>query len=172
MNSTPAESAETLVSFDDVYEAQYRRLLALAHAATGNWQSAEDLTQETFLRALRHWHKIAQYDDPGAWLRRVLINRVASRWRGLGREQLAFGRWVSRSPEEASDQSMHDAAFWSAVRRLSPQQRRVVLLHYVDDLDVEQIARVLECSAGTVKTHLHRARTQLAVLLTEGGNNV
>ncbi len=79
---------------------------------------------------------------------------------------------ASRSPEEASDPSMRDAAFWAAVRRLSLQQRRVVLLHYVDDLDVEQIARVLECSAGTVKTHLHRARTQLAVLLTEGGNNV
>lgn len=161
-----------MVSFDDVYDAHYRRLLALAHAATGSWQHAEDLTQETFVRALRHWEKISRYDDPGAWLRRVLINRVASRWRGLGREQLAFGRWAGRAAEETQDSSLGDATFWSAVRRLSPQQRRVVLLHYVDDLDVEQVARILECSSGTVKTHLHRARTQLAVLLAEGGSDV
>lgn len=172
MNPTPSESAESMVSFVDVYDAHYRRLLALAHAATGSWQHAEDLTQETFVRALRHWGKVSHYDDPGAWLRRVLINRVASRWRGLGREQLAFGRWAGRTAEESQDSSLSDPAFWSAVRRLSPQQRRVVLLHYVDDLDVQQVALILECSAGTVKTHLHRARTQLAVLLAEGGSDV
>ena len=84
------------MSFEDFYDAHYRRALALARAATGNWQTAEDLPQEAFTRALRHWGKISAYDDPGAWLRRVLVNRVCSRWRSLTVEQAALSRWFQR----------------------------------------------------------------------------
>lgn len=62
-----------------------------------------------------------------------------------------------------------DGALWAAVRQLSDKQRTAIALYYVDDLPLDEIASVLGCSAGTVKTHLQRGRRRLAELLDDEG---
>lgn len=155
-----AERAHTH-DFSTCYHDHYRALLGIARAATGSWHAAEDITHETFVRAWRKWDSVGSYENPGAWLRLVLLGRVNNRWRSLGRERAAYGR-LRVVPEAVADEPALDDGFWRAVSELPTQQRNVVLLHYADDQSVESIAVTLGCSPGTVKTHLSRARHTLA----------
>ncbi len=157
----------TTHDFSTVYLDNHRALVGIARAATGSWEVAEDLTHETFVKAWRKWDRIGGYDNPGAWLRLVLLHRVSSRWRSLGRERAAFGRLPAPGPSAPADHGIDDE-FWGAVATLPTQQRSVVLLYYADDQSVDDIAAVLGCSSGTVKTHLSRARQTLATRLAEG----
>lgn len=150
------------MTFDDFYLAVSPRTLALAQALTGNWGDAEDLVQDAFAAAARRWDQVGLYDDPASWVRRLVLNRSVSRWRRLQREALAVVRLSNRTNDGLADADPTDPQFWAAVRRLPAQQARAVALYYVEDLSIEEIARQLQCSAGTVKTHLSRARANLA----------
>ncbi len=166
-SDTRMAAPATTHDFSTVYLANHRALVGIARAATGSWEAAEDLTHETFVKAWRGWDRIGGYDNPGAWLRLVLLHRVSSRWRSLGRERAALGRMPVAVDAAAADSAIDDG-FWAAVATLPTQQRNVVLLHYADDQSVDDIAAVLGCSSGTVKTHLSRARQALATRLREG----
>jgi RNA polymerase sigma-70 factor (ECF subfamily) len=154
-------ASHVATTFDDFYASTARRTLSLAYVLTGNWGDAEDLVQDAYAVAAKRWAEIGSYDDPSAWVRRVVLNRSVSRRRRLQREALAVVRLGNRTDERVVDDDPMDPVFWAAVRRLPPQQSRAVALFYVNDLSVEQIARVLACAEGTVKTHLSRARTTL-----------
>ncbi len=156
------EPASTAMTFDDFYASTSQRTLALAHALTGNWGDAEDLAQDAFAAAARRWDQVGLYDDPSSWVRRLVLNRSVSRWRRLQREALAVVRLGNRTTDGTPDTDPMDPRFWAAVRRLPAQQARAAALFYVEDLAVDEIARQLGCSTGTVKTHLSRARANLA----------
>lgn len=150
--------------FEDFYAATAKRTLALAYALTGSWGDAEDLVQDAFVAAHRQWGAVSAYDAPAAWVRRLVMNRAVSRWRRLRNEATTLVRLGTRQGLAAPDVPADDE-FWAAIRRLPPQQARAAALFYVEDLSVEQIAQHLQCSTGSVKTHLSRARTALAELL-------
>jgi RNA polymerase sigma-70 factor (ECF subfamily) len=153
----PSES----LTFDDFYRREHRQVLGLAFVLTGNQWVAEDTAQEAFTAAYRRWHFIVAYDSPGAWVRRVTCNRAASVLRRRVREAKALMRLAGRAqPYIELDEG--DEAFWQAVRRLPPRQAQVVALYYMEDYSVREIAEVLDCSEGTVKTHLSRARDAVA----------
>lgn len=149
-----------MISFEIFYQEQYRALLSIAVALTMDRAAAEDLVQETFMSAHRRWDRISQYDNPKAWLRRVLINRATSRSRRIGSEMRAVTRIGPPLPVEP-DLSAETSEVWSAVRRLPRRQRQAVALHYVAQLSMTEIADVMGCSIGAVKSHLHRAREAL-----------
>lgn len=153
-------SAIQIAAFDDFYVATARRTLALARSLTSSWADAEDLVQEAYADAHRRWAIIGAYDDPAAWVRRAVVNRSASRWRRLGREVRALTRLGSRRVDDAAVDPI-DAELWRQVAALPVRQAQAVALFYVDDLSVDQIADLLGCSTGTVKTHLSRARATL-----------
>jgi RNA polymerase sigma-70 factor (ECF subfamily) len=73
-----------------------------------------------------------------------------------------LGRLWSRRATDQIELPRNDAELWRLVRSLPERQAHVVALHYVDDRSVAEIAKLLDCSEGTVKTHLHRARVSLA----------
>ena len=162
--STPPQPL-LVVTFDEFHATTSRRTLALAYALTGNWGDAEELVQDAYLAASRKWAELSRYDDPSSWVRRIVLNRSVSRWRRLQRESRAVVRLGRRTDQTVRDDDPLDPQFWAAVRRLPAQQARAVALYYVDDLSVEQIAQHLECSVGSVKTHLSRARAALASAL-------
>lgn len=150
------------MDFTSFYSSSAPRTLALAYSLTANWSDAEDLVQDAYADAHRRWAELANYDDPAGWVRRAVINRSKSRWRRIRREVAAFARLTDQGTSELVDaDGGPDHEFWAEVRRLPPQQRRVVGLYYVEDLSVDQIASALSCSSGTVKTHLSRARATL-----------
>jgi len=156
-----AEARSESLTFDDFYRSEYRHVLGLAFVLTGNQWVAQDTAQDAFTAAFRHWRSIVAYDSPGAWVRRVTCNRAASVLRRRVREAKALMRlaaWTQTHIELEEG----DEAFWQAVRRLPPRQAQAVALYYLEDYSVRKIAEVLDCSEGTVKTHLSRARNAVA----------
>jgi RNA polymerase sigma-70 factor (ECF subfamily) len=162
MVSNDGASAVATANFELFYVQTGRRMLALAYSLTGSWGDAEDLVQEAYVAAHRRWAVVGGFDDPAAWVRRVITNRAVSRWRRLGRELSVRQRLEARARTSAGDAEPLDGAFWAAVRALPRQQALVVALYYVEDLSVDAISELLGCAAGTVKTQLFRARHTLA----------
>lgn len=139
-------------------------LIAFAWSLTGDRATAEDLAQDALETAWRHWDRVADYDRPGAWARRVVANRATDRGRRSGREQRALQR-LGGMPAPEYELQAPDRRFWAAVRGLPQRQAQVVALHYLEDRSVADIAGVLGISTGAVKSHLHRGRQALAVEL-------
>lgn len=151
-----------LESFDDFFLREYARVLALAFALSGSRWAAEDLTQDAFLAAHQAWQRISRYEDPAAWVRRVVANKSVSAVRRRVSEAKALARFWSMDRLQAPDFLASDPAFWAAVRSLPRKQAQVVALYYLEDLSVSQVADILDIAPGTVKRHLFRARATLA----------
>lgn len=161
------------VAFDAFYRVELHSLVALATSLTGDAGHGPELAQEALLRTYRSWETVSRLDRPGAWTRRVLINLTIDAHRRAQREERATRRAANaRTTEQASSPvDPVSEQFWAAVRALPDRQRHAVALHYIDDLSVAEVARVLEVTEGTVKTSLHMARKSLALRLgvAEGG---
>ena len=157
--------------FEATYRAEVHGLTALARSLTGDREVAADLVHEAMVRTYRSWPHVASLDRPGAWIRRVLINLVIDAQRRRRRETGVLTRLAHTTtptpaaPDDRLDADLDAGRFWAAVRELPERQRAAVALCYIDDLGIAEIAEVLEVSAGTVKTSLHRARRQLAAVL-------
>jgi RNA polymerase sigma factor (sigma-70 family) len=147
-------------------------MVAIARALVAERSQAEDLVQESFISAHRHWDRISGYDQPRLWVRRVLINRATSLRRRLGSELKAVVR-IKTEPGTGvvDDLSPPSTEVWEEVRKLPRRQQQSVVLHYVGGLTMEEIGEALDCSPGTVKAHLHRARQQLKTKLSSWEEN-
>ena len=84
------------VSFEHVYSAEYRSLVALAFTLAGNRAVAEDIVQEALLRLHQRWSRVGAYERPGAWVRRVVLHLACSRARRVAAEARALARSVER----------------------------------------------------------------------------
>lgn len=83
----PLEVSLTAVeTFEEYYRRDYRSLVGLAYVLTGSQFAAEDLVQDALTTANKKWSSIASYDNPGAWVRRVMVNKSTSRFRKLQTE--------------------------------------------------------------------------------------
>lgn len=154
--------AITLVeSFELYYRRDYRSLLGLAYVLTGSSTMAEDIVQDALTEAHRRWDTVARYDDPGAWVRRVMVNKSKSRLRKLRSETKALSIFGNRRVELV-EPTERVTEVWSAVRALPAKQANVVALFYWEDRSLAQIAEILGMADSTVKTHLKRARATLA----------
>jgi len=149
-----------LEDFESFFRREYPRLLTLAVALIGDREVACEVVQESLLRTFDSWPRIVRLERPGGWTRRVLVNLCTDFHRRRGREQRALAQSVSVHAVEIAD--LPSPVFWDAVRKLPRLQRSVVVLYYVDDLSVTEVAAVMSVSAGSVKTSLSRARASLA----------
>ena len=148
--------------FEDFYVKEYSAVVGLAYALSGSRSGAEDLAQEAFLAAYSDWDRIAGYEQPGAWVRRVVANRSVSAFRRKAAEARALGRAVLGHATELPDLGASDPEFWNAVRSLPRRQSQAVALFYLEDLSIAEVADILDMSPGTVKRHLHNGRLALA----------
>lgn len=152
--------------FDELYRADWAAVVALGWTLTGSRSAAEELAQDAFLDAYRRWDHVGSLDRPGAWVRRAVANRAVSHRRHLrvvadGTARLA-GAARTAQDAHADAPPATDPTFWSAVRALPERQAQAIALHYLEDLDVAEIAGLLELRASTVRVHLSRARRTLA----------
>lgn len=154
-------TAAVYEDFDAFYGRDVRGVIGLAYVLSGSRSGAEDLAQEAFLAAYRHWSRVGIYDNPGAWVRRVVANNAVSAARRRVSEAKSLVRLRNERvvvPELAED----NEALWAAVRQLPRRQAQVVALCYWDSLNSREIAEILDLSEPTVKSHLQRARQSLA----------
>ena len=100
--------------FEDFYVKEYSAVVGLAYALSGSRTGAEDLAQEAFLAAYRDWDRIAGYEQPGAWVRRVVANRSVSSFRRRTAEAKALARAALGRRLELPDLGSSDPEFWEA----------------------------------------------------------
>lgn len=156
-----------MTDFDEFYAAHYADLVVQIYAYFGDRQEAQDVVQEAFCRALARWRRLSAYDDPVAWVRRVAWNLATSRWR---RARTALG-FLRRQREEpvVDAPGLDRVALVNALAALPPAQRRAMVLHYLVDLSVAEIAQREGVAEGTVKSWLYRGRAALAEQLSRTG---
>jgi RNA polymerase sigma-70 factor (ECF subfamily) len=172
--SEPASDIEVQVigtaePFSRFYEREFRRVVALAYVLSGSRTGAEDLAQDGFLAAYRRWEQVGLHPNPGGWVRRVVSNRAVSMWRRRMAEAKAVLRLTGEQTDPPEEMDPAATEVWSHVRRLPKRQAQSLALRYLDDLTVDQIADVLQCSPGSVKQHLHRGQRAIARRLGEEG---
>jgi RNA polymerase sigma-70 factor (sigma-E family) len=130
-----------------------------AYLLCGDWHLADDLVQDTLVKAYQHWNRVRQADSPDAYVRRILLNEVHGRWRR--RERVVP---VARFPEgrepvapDATDELVRRAGLLQALLALPLRQRATVVLRYLEGMSERETATVLGCSEGTVKSQSARA---------------
>lgn len=156
------------MDFVELVETESRGLIAAVTAIVGDAARAEEITQDAFERCYLRWRRVSHLDRPGAWVRRVAINRAISvRRRDVG-ERGALGRLAGRAADPSGavtdDPSMvlwDETGVWAAVRALPREQASAVALRYAADLGIGDIAATMHLSEAAVKSLLHRARTTL-----------
>jgi RNA polymerase sigma-70 factor (ECF subfamily) len=159
--------------FDALFVVGYPRLVRTVGFICGDADVAADCVADAFERAYVRWRKVGRLDDPLGWVRRVAINRATDVHRRRSRGRRALLRLAGR-PEASRPHDLQvtdatafrDSELAAAMVELSPQQRAVVALHYLDDLSVADVAIAMGLSDGAVKYHLHQARGRLRTLLT------
>ncbi|MFD0819971.1 RNA polymerase sigma factor [Micromonospora zhanjiangensis] len=158
---------DTDQAWGELYHACYRRLVTQLYAFTADLTEAQDVVQEAFARALARPRGLAGVDNPEAWLRTVAVNVVRRRWRRrrLLDTILLRDRPVSRLVEAAPGPERTDLR--DAIATLPAGHRQAIVLHYLGDLPLEEIARLLDVPVGTVKSRLSRGRTVLAARLAD-----
>jgi RNA polymerase sigma-70 factor (sigma-E family) len=148
--------------FAQFVEARQRGLQQTAWLLTGDWALAEDLVQTALARSWPRWERIQRRDNPEIYVRRVMVNTWAS-WRRR--------RWRAEHPAGAvpDGPAAGDVAAETAARvavravlaTLTGRQRAVLVLRVFDDLSEVQVAQVLGCATGTVKSTMARAVARL-----------
>lgn len=149
-------------AFDAFVRTRMPELLRFGHMLTGNPDAAADLVQDALERTLDAWPRIRNHDDPEGYVRRIMVNRNISIWRRRRREYLVDG-----VPDRAhhEDPPIPDQELRDALAALPPRQRTVLVLRYAEDLSERQVAEMLGCSVGTVKSQTFKALAKLRARL-------
>jgi len=158
-------------AFHQLFEAYYKRTYAVAYNILRRKESAEDITQDAFIKAFQNLHQLKDAAKFGAWLA-VIASNLARNY--LKREKKVI--LTDEQPEQAVDQESagtEDSALHNmemnrirrAIRELPADYYQVIVLQYYHDLKVEEIADMLQIKSGTVKSRLFRARQRLAEIL-------
>jgi RNA polymerase sigma-70 factor, ECF subfamily len=149
-----------------------------AYRLTGNDADASDLTQEAFLRVYRAWQSFKPGTSFLSWIYRIVTNLYRDelrRRKGRYQEEIpednepqAFGagRPLAVSPIDEYVEAQYSEPISKALAALSADQRQIVVLADVEECSYQEIAEIVGCSIGTVRSRLHRARGQLRKLVT------
>jgi RNA polymerase sigma-70 factor (sigma-E family) len=146
--------------FDEFVREHRVSLLKFAMVLTGDFPLSEDLVSDALARAYEDWTRIAFMDRPIAYLRKAIVNGYLSMRRRWARD---LSRFVARDSVEETVVADERQAMVARLAKLPARQRSVVVLRYYADLDDDEIAQVLGCSAATVRSHAARALRALRV---------
>jgi RNA polymerase sigma-70 factor (ECF subfamily) len=146
-------------SFEAFFAAEHARLFGALCLVTGDRHEAEEVMQDAFLRLWERWDRVAEVDDPSAYLFRTAMNVFRNRYR---RAALALRKTVSIAPTEDALATIEDRdVVVRALRDLTPDQRAAVVLTGYVGLTSEEAGKVLGMRAGTVRTLATRARAAI-----------
>ncbi len=136
-------------------------------------QASLDIVQETFINAVRHIGSLRDEGKFAGWLFGIAHQKCAQRWRRQTRHETALGELSGDTPElepgpdDLLIRQEQEEAFMRLLNQLPPPQRSVLLLHFIEDFSIEQIAEITGVASGTVKSRLHYAKRALKQLLKE-----
>jgi RNA polymerase sigma-70 factor (sigma-E family) len=142
--------------------ARSQALLRTAYLLTGDERAADDLFQSALLRTLQHWRRIRDYEALEGFVRQVMVNELRSWHRRKASREVVSSVVTDRlAPAyESADLGQTDL-IQRALLALPPRQRATIVLRYFEDLPEAEVARVLECSVGTVKSQTNKGLANL-----------
>ncbi len=149
----------TPATLEALFRQSYRSIVQALALAGGDLAAAEDATQEAFAQAWVSWGRISRYDNPGAWVRRVAINKLHNAHRSRLRGEAAVQRMTYEVASVPPAEPESDLVL--GLQRLPYKQRLCAVLYYVDGLSTAEVAQAMAISQGSVSQHLNRARTAL-----------
>jgi RNA polymerase sigma-70 factor (sigma-E family) len=150
--------------FREFVVARSPALLGMAYALTADRGLAEDLLQTALLKTYRHWRTVRASDHPDAYVRRVMANQRISWWRRRRVAESDAPLPDRAGPDRPSGIEERDE-LWRALRQLPPRTRAVVVLRYWEDLPEAEVAAILGCSVGSVKSQASRGLQRLRGVL-------
>jgi RNA polymerase sigma-70 factor (ECF subfamily) len=155
-----AAAAEKAPSFEEFYDATFRRLFTALCLVTGNRHEAEEIAQDAFVRVFERWDRVGTLEDPTGYVFRVSINVFRNRFR---RASLGVRRGLSLAPAETDDLAAVEERdeLVRLLRPLNPQQRAAVLLTSILDYSAEETGQMLGIKASSVRSLTTRARAQM-----------
>jgi RNA polymerase sigma-70 factor (ECF subfamily) len=159
-------------AFEDLIEVMERPLLYYAASLTGDSDSALDVLQEVWIRVSRGIRKLK---DPGSlrsWLysitHGIAVDRIRKNYSREQAEKVQFEEF--QEAEEPSFAAEDAAAIHQALSEIGLKHREVLVLHFLEDLSMAEIAEVVGCSEGTVKSRIHYAKRAMKEILSGGGH--
>ena len=157
----------------DNWSAWYRMtsLMVSTHHA-----EVDDILQEALVRLHRKWAKVSHLQHPEAYMKRIITNAVIDASRSRDSRKRAERRLLHErmmQAEQPTDAYIDplDGDLWRAVCALPPRQRAVIVLRYYEGHTEAEIARILQCAPGTVKSHAHTALSSLRTKALPGSTN-
>ena len=157
-------------AFADLYDRHVVRVYRHIYYMVTDAREAEDLTAQTFLKA---WEAVGRYKERGApfiaWLLRIAHNLTVSHLRSKRDhgvlEDIHVDQKLYRNPEQALEQSSDESSVREAVLKLRDEQRQVIMLRFVEDMDYREVAAVIGKSVPAVRVIQHRALGNLRKLM-------
>lgn len=165
MNDAMEPGIELLDRNNRFVSENLRRIFLQIYGIVRNVADAQDLTQEAFIKALQHQEQLKDEQKAAHWLSRIATNTAIDFLRRSGRatfceiEHAPDSHW--ETPEEAVLRDEHRDYLEDGLRLLSPRERAALIMRDVEDLPAEEVARRLDCSKATVRSHIANARTKL-----------
>ena len=158
------------LAMEQLVHRYHKLVFALCYRMVGNAHDAEDLTQETFVRVFRHLHRWDSQRAFRPWLLAIAANRCRS-FLGQRRHQVEFQPGEVEAPlrKPAGEENDLREEVELGLHQLRAEHRQAFLLFYEQELSYAEIAEVMQCPVGTVKTWIHRARQELIRFLTTRG---
>jgi len=154
---------ECPAEFTEFAAAEMLRLRRTAYLLCGDWHAAEDLTQIALTKTLLAWRRISKQENAHAYAHRTLVNAYLDQQRTRKSGEVP----VDRLPEHIGHPGTAElrVVMLDALATLPPQARAVVVLRYWEDLSVDQVAGILRCSGGNVKSQSARSLQKLREVL-------
>jgi RNA polymerase sigma-70 factor (sigma-E family) len=154
--------------FEGFYTSEHDRIRRTVALAIGDVDRAADVTQEAFAVAYRRWRTVRLMERPAAYVTVIAVNRARKALRRESRSpRIMVGRPVGDggSAPDPAVEITRDLGLRRAIAELAPRQRAAIVLRYLDDLTVADVARAMGCTEGTVKATIHQALGRLRVQL-------
>ncbi|MEH0982298.1 SigE family RNA polymerase sigma factor [Micromonospora sp. CPCC 205556] len=128
-----------------------------AYLLCGDWHTADDLTSTALVKLLRHWRRVSAMESPDAYVRRTLLRVWLDERRRPWRREAAWAEVPDHAVRAGTDGTADRVTLLALLAELPPRRRAVLVLRYFCDLSVEETARELGCTTGTVKSQSARA---------------
>jgi RNA polymerase sigma-70 factor (ECF subfamily) len=161
-----------VTAWEPLMLAHQEAVFRLCYLLLGDPDDAEDVAQETFLRAWKHLKGFDATRPLRPWLLSIASNLASNRRRSAGRYFAALVRAFRDEPisiriEDKSAEKMEANELWHAVQRLNVDDQRIIYLRYFLNLPVEEAAQILQVAEGTVKSRLSRAVEKLRKIIQQ-----
>jgi RNA polymerase sigma-70 factor (ECF subfamily) len=167
----PQARAGEPAAWDVLFQRYQLPLYVYVFELVHNEQTSLDIVQETFIAAARHIGGLREDDKFGSWLFGIAHQKVIQLWRKHSGKEILLGEIpelpdeFESGPDDLLIRREQEAEFMNLLNQLPLPQRSVLLLHFVEDFSLEEIARITETQIGTVKSRIHYAKKSLRKLL-------